>query len=63
MANTTKKATKKVTTSKTSVSSKKTVKVTEDAIRQRAYSLYLENKNSDAYQNWIKAERELKGLK
>jgi hypothetical protein len=35
--------------------------VTEDAIRQRAFEIYLNNlDNSNEIENWLRAERELK---
>jgi hypothetical protein len=35
--------------------------VTDDAIRKRAFEIYLNNgSNSNAFDNWIKAEKELK---
>ena len=36
--------------------------ITEDDIRKRAFEIYLENGgNSNEFENWLRAERELKG--
>lgn len=36
--------------------------ITEEDIRRRAYEIYIENGgNSDALENWLRAEKELKG--
>ena len=58
MKTTTKKAT---AAPKATKKSTKSVKVTDEAIRQRAYEIHLETGNEDEHANWLQAEKELTG--
>ena len=64
MKTTQKSTVKSSTTSKSStrsVSAKKlnAMQIDNEAIRQRAYEIFLQNGSHDEHQNWIAAEREL----
>ena len=58
-----KTTTKKSTDTKTTKKSVKTVKISDEAIRQRAYEIHLETGSSDDHANWLQAEKELSGKK
>ena len=53
---TTSKSTTRSTSAKKSNAQQK---IDDDAIRQRAYEIFLQNGSHDNHQNWITAEREL----
>jgi len=54
-----KTTTKKSSDTKTIKKSVKTVKISDEAIRQRAYEIHLETGNPDDHANWLQAEKEL----
>ena len=63
MKTTVKKETTKTVEKVTKKTASKSV-ITDEAIRQKAYEIYLETGSTDEHANWIKAEKELKkGLK
>jgi len=68
MKTTQKSAAKQSMTSKNTsgrVPAKKTnaLQIDDEAIRQRAYEIFLQNGSHDDHQNWIAAERELMGAR
>jgi len=59
MKQTVKKETVKTTKKVVKETASKSV-ITDEAIRQKAYEIYLATGSTDEHANWIKAEKELK---
>ena len=59
MKTTIKKSSDATTTVKTAKKSVKKVKISDEAIRQRAYEIHLETGSPDEHANWLQAEKEL----
>ena len=59
MKTTVKKDTKKIAEKVTKKTTSKSI-ITDEAIRQKAYEIYLATGSTDEHANWIKAEKELK---
>ena len=45
------------TKSKTTVNAARTVKISEDAIRQKAFEIYCETGNTNEQENWMTAKK------
>jgi len=54
---TTEKSSVSKTKSRTTVKATRTVKISEDAIRQKAYEIYCETGNQNEQENWMTAEK------